>query len=100
MGAIRSFSTIATMTGCELRASRSSKHPVVGVAQPDAGRDLDLDSRLVRGAGVAPGVWPPNHQSNDPLIESALRPTHGQLQVVFNSHLESIEGDALPRRDR
>jgi len=57
-------------------------------------------SSPTRALEVAPGSWPANHQSNDPLIESALRTNHGRLIMVFDPHLESIEGDAPPRRGR
>lgn len=96
-----SFSIIATMTGCELRAWRSSKHPSSAWrGRMPAGSYVAAASDSFEPREVAPGVWHPKHQSNDPLVESALRTNHGRLIMVFNPHLESIEGDAPPRRGR
>lgn len=82
-------------------AWRSSKHPSSAWrGRMPAGSYVAAASDSFDPRKVAPGVWHPKHQSNDPLVESALRTNHGRLIMVFNPHLEPIEGDAPLRRGR
>ncbi len=82
-------------------AWRSSKHPSSSWRnRMPVGSYTSSTTDSFEAREVAPGVWHPNHQSNDPLIESALRTNHGRLTMVFNPHLEPIEGNAPLRRGR
>lgn len=76
-------------------AWRSSKHPSsawrnqMPLGSYVAATDGSFDARE-----VPPGVWHPNHQARDPLVESALRTNHGRLIMVSNPNLDLIEGES------
>lgn len=73
-------------------AWRASKHPSsawrgkMPVGSHAAETEDSFEPREVH-----PGVWHSKHQSNSPLIESALRTNHGRLMLVVNPMADVLE---------